>query len=45
MEPVTATGGTIIFLIIAFLFMIAILGLPIVLLCIGVKYLVQKKWK
>lgn len=45
MEPVTATGGTIIVLIIAFLFMIAMLGLPIVLLCIGIKYLVQKKWK
>lgn len=45
MEPVTATGGTIIVLIIAFLFMIVMLGLPIVLLCIGIKYLVQKKWK
>lgn len=45
MEPVTAIGGTIIFLIIAFLVMIVMLGLPIVLLCIGIKYLVQKKWK
>ena len=45
MEPVTATGGTIIVFIIAFLVMIVMLGLPIVLLCIGIKYLVQKKWE
>nr|DAL05024.1 MAG TPA: G1 Lysosomal transcription factor, NCU-G1 [Crassvirales sp.] len=44
MEPVTATGN-VIFCIIALLVMIAILGLPIVLLCIGIKYLVQKKWE
>lgn len=44
MEPVAATGSVIV-CIIALLLIIAMVGLPIVLLCIGIKYLVQKKWK